>query len=71
MAEAVREHQPLGLLVWGRNDLIFPEEGAHPDRRDLEDLEFHLLETGHFALEEYGAFIAERTLAFLDRIGSF
>ena len=63
-----REHQPPALLVWGKNDVIFPEAGAHPYKRDLTDLEFHILDTGHFALEEYGPFIAERMLAFLDQI---
>ncbi len=60
-----REHQPPALLMWGRNDVIFPEEGAHPYKRDLETLEFHLLDTGHFALEEDGPLIAERIRAFL------
>lgn len=63
-----REHQPPALLVWGKNDPIFPEEGAHPYKRDLENLEFHILDTGHFALEEYGSFIAERINAFRDRV---
>jgi hypothetical protein len=31
---------------------IFPAEGAHPYKRDLKDVDFHLLDTGHFALEE-------------------
>jgi pimeloyl-ACP methyl ester carboxylesterase len=47
-----REHQPPALITWGKNDYIFPEEGAHPYKQDLKDLEFHLLDTGHFALEE-------------------
>lgn len=63
-----REHQPPALLVWGANDYIFPAEGAHPYKRDLTDLEFHLLDTGHFALEEYGDEIAGWMLTFLDRI---
>jgi pimeloyl-ACP methyl ester carboxylesterase len=63
-----REYQPEALLMWGKNDPIFPEEGAHPYRRDLENIEFHLLDTGHFALEEYGAEIAERMVALRDRI---
>jgi pimeloyl-ACP methyl ester carboxylesterase len=63
-----REHQPEALLMWGKNDPIFPEEGAHPYKRDLENLEFHILDTGHFALEEYGAEIAERIVALRDRI---
>ncbi|GMG84154.1 alpha/beta hydrolase [Paralimibaculum aggregatum] len=65
---AFRAHQPPALLMWGRNDPIFPEAGAHPYRQDLDDLEFHLLDTGHFALEEYGAEIAGRILALRDRI---
>jgi pimeloyl-ACP methyl ester carboxylesterase len=47
-----REYQPPTLIVWGKNDQIFPAEGAHPYKRDLNNLEFHLLDTGHFALEE-------------------
>lgn len=60
-----REHQPPTLIVWGKNDQIFPADGAHPYRRDLKDVEFHLLDTGHFALEEDGALIADRMLTFL------
>lgn len=63
-----REHQPETLLMWGKNDPIFPEAGAHPYKRDLENLEFHILDTGHFALEEYGSAIAERIIALRDRI---
>ena len=62
-----REHQPPALLVWGKNDVIFPADGAHPYKRDLKTLEFHLLDTGHFALETHGDFIAGRMLDFLDR----
>lgn len=61
----LRQHQPPTLVVWGANDVIFPAEGAHPYQRDLNTLEFHLLDTGHFALEEDGEFIAERIRRFL------
>ena len=54
-----REHQPPTLIVWGKNDFIFPAEGAFPYKRDLKNIEFHLLDTGHFALEEDGAVIAD------------
>jgi pimeloyl-ACP methyl ester carboxylesterase len=53
--------------MWGKNDRIFPDEGAHPYKRDLANLEFHLLDTGHFALEEFGPQIAAQMLSFLDR----
>ena len=63
----LREHQPPTLIVWGKNDPIFPAAGAFPYKRDLKNLEFHLLDTGHFALEEDGAEIAARIRDFLDK----
>jgi pimeloyl-ACP methyl ester carboxylesterase len=62
-----REHQTPTLLMWGKNDHIFPTDGAHPYKRDLNNLEFHLLDTGHFALEEYGNEIAGRMIEFMGR----
>ncbi|WP_406649258.1 alpha/beta hydrolase [Aliisedimentitalea scapharcae] len=62
-----REHQPPTLLMWGKNDVIFPADGAYPYQRDLKDVEFHLLDTGHFALEEFGEEIASEMIDFLDR----
>ncbi len=60
-----RKHQPPTLVVWGKNDFIFPAEGASPYKRDLKNIEFHLLDTGHFALEEDGAVIAGHMRRFL------
>ena len=60
-----RKYQPPTLIVWGKNDYIFPAEGAHPYKRDLKNVEFHLLNTGHFALEEEGAVIANYIDEFL------
>ncbi len=65
--EYFRKHQPPTLIVWGKNDEIFPVAGAHPYKRDLKTLEFHLFDTGHFALEEDGRAIADRIRSFLDR----
>jgi pimeloyl-ACP methyl ester carboxylesterase len=47
-----RERKPPTLIVWGKNDSIFPPDGAYPYQRDLPDAELHLLDTGHFALED-------------------
>ena len=60
-----REHQPPMLIVWGENDHIFPADGAEPYKRDLENIELHLLDTGHFALEEDGDVIADHMRRFL------
>jgi pimeloyl-ACP methyl ester carboxylesterase len=63
--EYFRTSQPRTLIVWGKNDPFFTVEGAKAYQRDLPKAELHLLETGHFALEEEGDFIAERIKAFL------
>jgi pimeloyl-ACP methyl ester carboxylesterase len=63
--EYFRKHQPPTLIVWGKNDQIFPPAGAEPYKRDLKTLDFHLLDTGHFALEEDGARIANLMREFL------
>ena len=63
--EYFRKHQPPTLIVWGKNDIIFPADGAEPYRRDLKNLEFHLIDTGHFALEEEGGKISTLIRSFL------
>ena len=62
-----RERKPPMLIVWGKNDKIFPEDGAHPYLRDLPDAEMHLLDTGHFALEDKLDEMAPLIHDFLDR----
>ena len=57
--EYFRKHQPPMLIVWGKNDQIFPPAGAEPYKRDLKTLDFHLLDAGHFALETNGDEIAK------------
>ena len=63
-----REHQPPTLVVWGRNDVIFPESGAHPYRRDLKTIDFHLLDAGHFALEDHAGAIAQHIRRFAAKL---
>lgn len=62
-----RKHQPPMLIVWGKNDKIFPAAGASPYLRDLPNAELHLLDSGHFALEEDGEEIGKLMHNFLDR----
>jgi pimeloyl-ACP methyl ester carboxylesterase len=62
-----RQYQPPTLIVWGKNDFIFPPEGAAPYQRDLREVESHLLDTGHFALETHGEEIANRIKEFLGK----
>jgi pimeloyl-ACP methyl ester carboxylesterase len=60
-----RRHQSPALIVWGKNDAIFPPAGAVPYKKDLKTVEYHLLDTGHFALEEEGDQIAGLLRQFL------
>ncbi|AYL95387.1 alpha/beta fold hydrolase [Mucilaginibacter celer] len=60
-----RKYQPPTIILWGKNDYIFPASGAGPYKRDLKNIEVHLLPTGHFALEEYGFEMAKNIDRFL------
>jgi len=62
-----RDHQPQTLVVYGKNDYIFPGSGAEAFKKDLKNLEFHLFDTGHFALESHGDEIATIISDFLKR----
>ncbi|HVJ55527.1 MAG TPA: alpha/beta fold hydrolase [Aliidongia sp.] len=62
-----REYKPPTLIVWGKNDKIFPADGAGPYLRDLPDAEMHLLDTGHFALEDKADVMVPLIRDFLER----
>ena len=62
-----RDRKPPTLIVWGKNDKIFPADGAYPYKRDLPDVEFHLIDTGHFALEDKADEIVPLIRDFLGR----
>jgi pimeloyl-ACP methyl ester carboxylesterase len=61
-----RNHQPPTLIVWGQNDPFFTVEGAKAYQRDLPNAELHLLDTGHFALEDESEAIVNHIRRFLD-----
>ncbi|WP_299507847.1 alpha/beta hydrolase [uncultured Roseobacter sp.] len=63
----MREHQPPALVVWAKNDAYFPVPGAEGYLRDLKDVDYNILDTGHFALEEDGDVIALRMRNFLSK----
>ncbi|WP_216822304.1 alpha/beta fold hydrolase [Sphingorhabdus sp. EL138] len=65
----LRKHQPSVLIVWAKNDAFFPVPGAEGFKRDVKDLDYNILDTGHFALEEDSKLIASKIRAFLDKRG--
>ncbi len=62
-----RKYQPPAIIVWGKNDKIFPADGAYPYKRDLPNVEFHLLDSGHFVLEDQFEVAEPLIHDFLDR----
>lgn len=63
----LRAHRPPTLVVWGRYDPSFEVAAAHAYARDLPDAEVHLLDAGHFALDEAADEIARLTASFMRR----
>ncbi len=61
----LREHKPPTLVAWGANDPSFIAAGAMAFRADLPGAEIHLLDAGHFALEERNDEIARLILDFM------
>ena len=62
-----RTHQPPMLITWGANDPFFTVEGAKAFLKDLPKAELHLLNTGHFALEDHAEEIAALMISFLSK----
>lgn len=63
----MRRVQPPLLVVWGRYDPSFMIEGAFSYKRAIPDAEVHILDAGHFALDEKVDEIAALVRAFLLR----
>ncbi len=61
----LRDNQPPMLIVWGKNDAFFPVPGAEGYKRDVKDIDYYILDTGHFALEEEAAFIIDKMRTFM------
>ena len=53
------------LVVWGKYDPSFIVAGANAYSRDVPDAEVHILDAGHFALDEAVDQIAALMRAFL------
>ena len=66
--EYLRENQPPMLIVWGKNDAFFPESGASAYKKDVKNIDYNILDTGHFALEEESHFIISKMKTFLSKL---
>jgi len=53
------------LITWGANDPVFTSRGAEAYLKDVPKAELHLLDAGHFAVEEKAVEIAKLITSFL------
>ena len=61
----LRKQKPPTLIVWGKNDPAFIAEGAKAFLKDVPEAELHLLDAGHFAMEEKPVEIAKHIMRFM------
>ncbi len=61
----LREQKPPTLIVWGDNDPAFVTAGGKAYLRDVPDAELHVLDAGHFAMEEKPVEIAKHIMRFM------
>ena len=66
--EYLRKYQPPTLIVSGKNDPFFIPAGQEAFQRDLPNAEIHLLDAGHFALEDHADEIAARIRTFVNAL---
>lgn len=64
----LRERQPPLLVMWGRYDPSFVTPGAEGYKRDVPGAELHVLDAGHFALDEKTEEVARLTRDFMARL---
>jgi pimeloyl-ACP methyl ester carboxylesterase len=66
----LRDTQPPLLVVWGRYDPSFEVAEAQAYARDVPDANVHVIDAGHFALDEAPDVVAQLCREFLDGIES-
>jgi pimeloyl-ACP methyl ester carboxylesterase len=64
----LRDHQPPVLVLWGRYDPSFVVAGAEAYHKDVPGAEVHILDAGHFALDEQAPEVIRLTEAFLKKL---
>jgi len=62
-----KAHQRQVIIATGVNDPLFPGTSMKPPA-DMPDIEFHPIDSGHFALEDHCAEIGSLTRGFLERV---
>ncbi len=64
----LRERRPPLQVLWGRHDSSFEVAAGEAYRRDVPTADVHILDAGHFALDEAPDAVASLTRKFLDAV---
>jgi pimeloyl-ACP methyl ester carboxylesterase len=64
-----RKYQPPTLVISGKNDKLFIPAGAEAFKKDIQDVQLSLFNSGHFMLEENHAEAASIIKSFLFKKG--
>ncbi len=64
----LRDRQPPLLVMWGKYDPSFTVAGAQAYKRDVPGAEVHVLDAGHFALDEQAGEVIRLTTAFMRKL---
>jgi pimeloyl-ACP methyl ester carboxylesterase len=62
----LKKYQPHTLILWGKYDPSFSIAEVDAFRRDLPAAEVHILDAGHFALDEAPVLVSNLMRIFLD-----
>ena len=63
----LKQNQPKTIIFWGQDDIFFTREGGEAYLEVLPNAEMHLLESGHFAVEDCVEYIARHMHQFYDQ----
>jgi len=66
----LKDNQPPMLVMWGKYDPSFIVPGAMRYKDDVPSAEIHILDAGHFALDEKTQQVAGLTRKFMARLSS-
>tara|TARA_R110002167_G_scaffold159365_1_gene354964 strand:- start:3710 stop:4780 length:1071 start_codon:yes stop_codon:yes gene_type:complete len=64
----LRQYQPPTLIIWGEKDPAFIAAGAQAYLKDVPNAELHLLDSGHFTVEEKPVEVAKYIVNFMTQL---
>jgi len=68
--EFLREQQPPTLVIWGKHDPAFIAAGGQAYSRDLPNAEIHMIDAGHFMIEEKSVTAAKYIVRFMESLSA-